>query len=394
MIIGIAIVSTDQADNRTGEHKIETSLDRLCDFLAEDLELTHAILLDGGAAASLVLNNELVNPLGKYYRGSGYGEARYVASAIAFVPVTPAPVDPPPTPQPSVPKPLSPQGTIGTLTPTFKWTRVANATYSLYISKAPYGEANVIFEKEDITGTSFTIPSGNLENNTKYRFDVRANLNGKWSSYSENMYFEIRVPVVRSVVSGSISNLPNGNWHIMAYDLKAQKVIGPSSEVTANNFSLDIEETSRMLALSKLDPPSGASIDPSDVQLGTMTLLVFDDTNNDGVPSVGERARLVNDPENTFPVNSDKYIQLWYSDISYQITGKSRTSTGSPVSWKIDTTNYVERWRYGLKDTGSSVEVTNSRQLKDLDLDIGRILNVSTTGSLQFEGLGGDLLID
>lgn len=84
------------------------------------------------------------------------------------------------------PTPLSP-GTssepgekVTTTRPTFRWQGVSGASkYGLYVSKYPYGEANIVYQNENISGTatSFTIPK-DLEQGQKYRWNMRAFKNG------------------------------------------------------------------------------------------------------------------------------------------------------------------------------------------------------------------------
>jgi len=86
------------------------------------------------------------------------------------------------------------------LTPTFEWDPVPEAThYALYISKDPYGPAHLVFNSEEhyepdhgpITGTSFKLPGGFLEQDVKYRWNMRAGNADGWGPYSdaEQWYF-------------------------------------------------------------------------------------------------------------------------------------------------------------------------------------------------------------
>lgn len=72
---------------------------------------------------------------------------------------------------PSAPTPTSPGSgsepgpTISTLTPIFQWSGVSGADrYGLYISQYPYGSGYIVYENENISGssTSFNLPSGVL----------------------------------------------------------------------------------------------------------------------------------------------------------------------------------------------------------------------------------------
>lgn len=79
------------------------------------------------------------------------------------------------------------------LSPTFTWTNVSGATsYGLYISKAPYGPSNIVYENQAISAsaTTFTLPAGTLEPDVKYRWDMVAFASGVQSAVSSNLYFQ------------------------------------------------------------------------------------------------------------------------------------------------------------------------------------------------------------
>ncbi|RZN36947.1 MAG: PKD domain-containing protein [Methanophagales archaeon ANME-1-THS] len=104
----------------------------------------------------------------------------------------------PPPPTPNSPGTTSPPGeVIDTLTPTFRWTSVSEADYyGLYISKYPYGSANLVFESDKhygpLYGSSFTLPSGYLQNGVKYRWDMNSyNSVGGWGSVSSDLYIQV-----------------------------------------------------------------------------------------------------------------------------------------------------------------------------------------------------------
>ena len=95
------------------------------------------------------------------------------------------------------PRPLSPGSSsapgprIDTLTPTFRWEGVSDADYyALAISEYPYGSGHVIYRNEQIYGTSFVLPSGVLEYEEKYRWNMQAYGNGQWSDVSSLLHFQ------------------------------------------------------------------------------------------------------------------------------------------------------------------------------------------------------------
>jgi hypothetical protein len=89
-----------------------------------------------------------------------------------------------------------PGAEISTTTPTFQWSNVSNATrYSLFISKYPYGASNIVYSNTNLTGTSLPLPSGNLVNGEKYRWNMTASNSAGESNVSNTLYFSVNVPV-------------------------------------------------------------------------------------------------------------------------------------------------------------------------------------------------------
>ena len=90
----------------------------------------------------------------------------------------------------------SPPGPLlTTLTPTFTWNAATGATgYGLYISKYPYGYANIIYQNTSLSGTSFTLPSGVLQNGVQYRWGMTSFTGSSESSQSTQLYFQTSPP--------------------------------------------------------------------------------------------------------------------------------------------------------------------------------------------------------
>ena len=66
----------------------------------------------------------------------------------------------------------------------------------MYISKEPYGPANLVYSSASLLGTSFTIPAGYLVSDTKYRWQMTSIANGVESpSASSLLYFQAPTPV-------------------------------------------------------------------------------------------------------------------------------------------------------------------------------------------------------
>ncbi|MGJ8726753.1 MAG: DUF6531 domain-containing protein [Roseibacillus sp.] len=84
----------------------------------------------------------------------------------------------------------------GTLRTTFEWTPVAGASYyGLYVSREPYGSSNIVVDNEwgQIQGddTSYTLEVAEaLQYGKKYRWNMRAYVNGQWEEFSDALYFQ------------------------------------------------------------------------------------------------------------------------------------------------------------------------------------------------------------
>jgi len=96
------------------------------------------------------------------------------------------------------------------LTPTFQWQAVSGATkYGFYVSKPPYGEANLIYENESVTGTSLTLPSGILSEGITYRWNMRAGNAAGWGPFSSSWSFTTNPPALPDLIIYDITVSPN-----------------------------------------------------------------------------------------------------------------------------------------------------------------------------------------
>lgn len=80
------------------------------------------------------------------------------------------------------------------LTPTFEWNNAPGADeHGLYISEPPYGPENLVFDSEVdygiLTGTSLTLPSGILNNDVTYYWNMRSHNSAGWGDFSTSWYF-------------------------------------------------------------------------------------------------------------------------------------------------------------------------------------------------------------
>jgi hypothetical protein len=99
---------------------------------------------------------------------------------------------------PGKPHPLSPGQEyepgekVYTTTPTFTWKADTKAQYySLAISKSPYGSDNLVYNKQEITGSSITIPENVLVAGEKYRWNMYAYNSAGRSPVSWTLYFTV-----------------------------------------------------------------------------------------------------------------------------------------------------------------------------------------------------------
>ena len=137
---------------------------------------------------------------------------------------------------------------VNEIRPTFTWQRVTNATkYGLYISKYPYGSGNIVYENENISGSlsSFTIEK-NLKYGHLYRWNMRAYVNGKWTSYSNRLYFYIPPETPKPTSPGS-SNSPGPILETLTPTFKWNAASGASyyaiyiKDIDSNELVFDSE---------------------------------------------------------------------------------------------------------------------------------------------------------
>ena len=115
----------------------------------------------------------------------------------------------PPTPL-SPGSSLSPGSTIDNLTPTFQWSGVSDADYyALAISKYPYGSVNIVYNPQQLTGTSHIVPAGRLEYGEKYCWNMQAHNSAGWSDISSTLYFQTVPPSLPDLVVTEIQVDPS-----------------------------------------------------------------------------------------------------------------------------------------------------------------------------------------
>ena len=127
---------------------------------------------------------------------------------------------------PSAPTALSPgsssEGTvISTLTPTLQWSSVSGADYyAVAISQYPYGSSYIIYNPQQVYGTSITVPGGTLSAGVKYRWNMQAHGPGGWSAVSNTLYFQAPTPALNYTLTvnlqgqGMVSLSPSGGTYV------------------------------------------------------------------------------------------------------------------------------------------------------------------------------------
>jgi general secretion pathway protein D len=99
---------------------------------------------------------------------------------------------------PKLVSPGSPDQTgteITTLTPVLKWEAVFDAQlYSVYVTKFPFTENDVVFKAESVAKPPVTVPGDSLADGEKYRWYVRAFNKAGWSDRSQVFSFVVSLP--------------------------------------------------------------------------------------------------------------------------------------------------------------------------------------------------------
>jgi Fn3 associated len=193
--------------------------------------------------------------------------------------------------------------TVSSLTPTFNWNGVSGAAhYGLTISKSPYGGSNIVYQNNNISGsaTSFTIPSGNLDYATHYRWNmVSIDASGVQSSNSNTLYFTspnaplnpptINAPGTPTDTTSTISNLtPTCSWNggngAAHYGLTISKSPYGGSNIVYQNNNISGSATSFTIPTGNLDYATHyrwnmVSIDASGNQSSNSNTLYFTSPN-------------------------------------------------------------------------------------------------------------------
>jgi hypothetical protein len=146
-----------------------------------------------------------------------------------------------PTAQPlplSAPIPSSPGlyadtgQTVDTLTPTFQWNTVSGAdSYSLIVSKFPYGAGNIVYSPAQIAGTSLMLPDNVLAYGERYRWTVEARGITSTSNVSDALYFKTPEPPAPTPTDSACISVPPISYPAVT-PVSPSPSIGPWTPVT------------------------------------------------------------------------------------------------------------------------------------------------------------------
>jgi murein DD-endopeptidase MepM/ murein hydrolase activator NlpD len=132
---------------------------------------------------------------------TAYADSCYPKYPTAYVSQNSSGTPPPPPPcnatYPAPPTGRTPGDpstavSITTTDITLRWDCVNNATsYGVYVSKEPYGGANLIVNNNNVAGISYTIPANLLQAGVRYRWNMYTFNNGNYVStqISDHRYF-------------------------------------------------------------------------------------------------------------------------------------------------------------------------------------------------------------
>ncbi len=134
---------------------------------------------------------------------------------------------------------------IATTTPTFVWKKIPDVeSYSIAISKRfSNGEYRLIYDSErliEITDTFFTLAEGILENNSSYRWNIKALLNDGRIVYSRRLYFKVSVSETQKFELPQIAHNKSENLEEIMLTLEYGGVVKTFVQALAYNDEIYI----------------------------------------------------------------------------------------------------------------------------------------------------------
>jgi 3D (Asp-Asp-Asp) domain-containing protein len=205
----------------------------------------------------------------------------------------------PSTPTVTSPGSSSGPGTIiDTLTPTLQWNPVSGADYyALAISKYPYGSSNIVYNPQQLYGTSNAVPSA-LEAGMKYCWNMQAHNSAGWSSVSNTLFFQTQ----------SQAQLLSVSARIDSYNAEPRDVIIGNATTLSFTFTNTGTEPWTFYAAASLKKPDGTKVnltpkpvalDPGQLGSATWTYTVDQEGGWDLVYSIWKEQEQVNSLGNT-----------------------------------------------------------------------------------------------
>ncbi len=163
----------------------------------------------------------------------------------------------------SIPTTLLPTATISDTTPTYKWTRIVNATqysYSLYKGSTPIYSQTVASASCGSSTLSCSNTPVTVLTDGAYKWRVRAYVDGAWKTFSEYMNFNVLTIPTLYGPSGLISNpKPDFSWSTISGSTQYRyNVYKDGSLLFVNPIDLSLCNTTTCTA-SLTDPlPNGS----------------------------------------------------------------------------------------------------------------------------------------
>jgi hypothetical protein len=153
------------------------------------------------------------------------------SKTISFTVTTPPPI--PTAPELTSPGNSTTPGPITTtLMPTFEWGSVTVAAdYTLTVSRTPYSTNSLVYTSDELTGTSFTLPTGVLFDGQSYCWEVTATNVSGTSPASSIFYFQTPGSYSPPTIATDAANNITSTGAILNGNLTG---LGSSSSVNVN----------------------------------------------------------------------------------------------------------------------------------------------------------------
>ena len=298
---------------------------------------------------------------------------------------------------------------IDTLTPTLQWAEMSGAEYyALAISKYPYGSGNIVYNPQQIYGNSHVIPTGYLNDNTKYRWNMQAYNNGIWSPISNTLYFHTNIyspPVAPITLSPGSSSEPGTELNTLTPTLQWGAISGADYYAIAISKypygTPNIVYNPQQVYGTSLIVPTGVLLDSTNYRWNMqvhnsdgwspISNTLYFQTNINSPPSV-VRIEISGSTQINENTGSQYTCTAYYNDdSSSNITNSASWSENSPYA-SINSTGYLTASSVSsdqpctITATYSGYSDTHNIIIKDVSASIDRI---EIYGSLQINENSG-----